>query len=211
MKAKEYPGFFEQDILSKDTEDFENKFREFLGQDNCSTCYIVAGEVCFWKNYSRPSNSNNLTIRLLDHLSKPQNWSQFKNTLYNLEKDPTYENFCSFRDACNQPNGFAVPITYLSFLSPEKYPLADKWVAYWWREYVRSIGGTAFSQREDGWIQTTLETQVIQNWKAYLEWTDFCNNYAEKLSRQSGSHWRARDVEMAVFSAQKSGTALPPI
>ena len=37
-----------------------------------------------------------------------------------------------------------------------------------------------------------------------LPWIDWCQCTADMLNQRTDHHWRARDVEMAVFTAQRS-------
>lgn len=42
-------------------------------------------------------------------------------------------------------------------------------------------------------------------------WMAWCQTMAAKLSQRTGFFWRARDVEMAVFTAQRYGLELNPL
>lgn len=48
---------------------------------------------------------------------------------------------------------------------------------------------------------TTLRDNDFPN---YLNWINWCREMAHKLSRVIKEEWRARDVEMAVFTAQRN-------
>lgn len=163
--------------------------------------FVTAGEVCFWKNYGSHLSRDGITYRLLKLLALNENWKSYVYALVELALAPSFENFNSFMKACGQQNGFATPITFLSFYEPTVYPMVDKIIGFWWNahksEYWKS-DALAFSQRDDGWLQP-----IQQNWDAYLEWADFCKKYSYLLTSKTGSPWRARDVEMAVWEAQK--------
>lgn len=79
--------------------------------------------------------------------------------------------------------------------------MVDKIIGFWWNnnksQYWKNSALT-FSQRDDGWLQPNQ-----QNWDAYLEWVNFCKQYSNLLTSMTGSQWRARDVEIAVWEAQK--------
>ena len=49
------------------------------------------------------------------------------------------------------------------------------------------------------------------HWRFIQDWIKSCRHTANTLSHGSGEHWRARDVEMAVFTAQRSGLPLNPL
>jgi hypothetical protein len=204
----EYPGHFNRVVTPADVVAFEDKFRAMI---EGTGSFEVAGEVCFWKNYGSFQSRNRITQRLLLHLETPRNWAIFMRTLKRLSGAPSFNNFIAFRDACNQPRGFATPITFLAFYDPVEYSMVDKHIAYWWAKNKTEYGFEAspiFSQRSDGWIQTYTSSQDRQNWKAYITWTRFCRDYAELTSRKCRLNWRARDVEMAVWEAQKMGIHL---
>ena len=203
-----YPNYFNYVITPANVVAFEDKSRAMI--DGAGS-FEVAGEVCFWKNYGNFQSRNRITQRLLLHLEIPQNWAIFIRALKRLSKNPSFNNFIAFRKACNQPRGFATPITFLAFYNPVEYSMVDKHIADWWAKNKTEYGfGTSpiFSQRSDGWIQTYTISQNKQNWNAYIAWTRFCRGYAELASRNCRLNWRARDVEMAVWEAQKMGIHL---
>ena len=206
--AREYPGYFNRTITPAGVVEFENIFRASLNEPGH---YQVAGEVCFWKNFGNFQARNRITKRLLDHLSVRANWATFVNVVRTISQNPTFEKLDALCQACGQPNGFATPITFVAFYDPDHFPMVDKHIAYWWRIHPATFGhaqATAFSQRNDGWIQTTNAGNRKQNWKAYLDWKAFCCVYAERLTQRCGTEWRARDVEMAVWIAQKNNLVL---
>ena len=59
---------------------------------------------------------------------------------------------------------------------------------------------------DDGLIKGTRES-----WKAYLGWAEFCRQVAQQLWALTGHRWGARDVEMAVWTAQRKSLCLPPL
>ena len=42
----------------------------------------------------------------------------------------------------------------------------------------------------------------------YLNWVNWCQEVAQVLTELTSKQWRARDVEMAVFTAQRNGMTL---
>jgi len=169
--SEDYPGFFNQTITPADIQEFEDTFRAAV--DGAGS-YEVAGEECFWKNYGNFQARNRITQTLLLHLQVRENWINFTEAVRSLSVDPSHGNFLSLRDACNQPRGFATPITFLAFYDPMKYPMVDKHIANWWAANRAKHGyGTSrsFSQRSDGWIQTYSISQTRRNWNAYIFWT----------------------------------------
>jgi hypothetical protein len=52
---------------------------------------------------------------------------------------------------------------------------------------------------------------TIFDYPFYEQWIQWCRSKANQLSRLSYFPWRARDVEMAVTTAQRTDLKLPPI
>lgn len=207
-KSADYPNFFNHIIRPTDVITFEDKFRTAI--DN-SGSFEIAGEVCFWKNYGNIQARNRVTLKLLTYLKDSSNWDEFIQAIKQVSKNPSYDNFIILRDTCNQPRGFATPITFLSFYKPIECPMVDKHIAYWWATNRIRFGyddHSEFSQRDDGWIQTNTISQIKQNWDAYIAWKTFCNDYTTRISNNCRLNWRARDVEMAVWEAQKNNIHL---
>jgi hypothetical protein len=206
--AVNYPGYFNRVITPNDVTAFENEFRRAIDEGGS---FEIAGEVCFWKIYGVPQSRDRRTQTLLDYLSSPANWNSFVRSIQEVSNNPSYDNFIALQNACNQPRGFAIPVTFLSFYKPTDYPMVDKHIAHWWAKNRAKYGYEAtpiFSQRYDGWIQTYTTSQKKQNWRAYIAWKTFCNDYAARIAKNCGLHWRARDVEMAVWEAQKNDIPL---
>jgi hypothetical protein len=204
--AKEFSGYFIDIINPKNTRNFEDKFRQSVVDGFLLDQYIVCGEVYFWKNNKSP-DKNAKTNEILQHLKTTEHQKIFIETLTELTQNPVHNNFSNFRNACDLPNGFASPITYLSFFQPHEYPMIDRVIANWWKSNTERFGllkAPLFIQRKsDGWIQAVSKRDSTVNWKAYIAWKDFCNYYRKILTDLTKSSWRARDVEMAVWESQK--------
>lgn len=206
--SNKFINYFNDVVTPKNTTNFEDKFRIVV---NRGVVRESAGEVCYWKNYGSFQNRNRLTDKILEYLEKPSAQQKFACSVKAIEANPSFSNFKNLQYSCGQKNGFATPITFLAFFNPQIYPMVDKHIAYWWNANKSKYGfecEASFSQRNDGWIQTTITSQTKQNWHAYLAWTAFCNAYSEKLSVTYNQSWRARDVEIAVWEAKKKGIEL---
>ena len=204
--ADEYPGHFRCIIGSRDVAGFEALFREAV-EDRGS--YEVAGEVCYWKNFGSHLSRDRITYALLKHLARRENWGMFSERVKGICTSPSFYAFRRLQAATGQPHGFATPLTFVSFYDPASFPMVDKHIAYWWAASKKRFGLAAppcFSQRDDGWIETTTKAKTEQNWGAYMAWTRFCRDYAQRLGG-----WRARDVEMAVWMAQQLDKDLPAL
>lgn len=202
--ARNYRDHFNHIISPANIIEFEDRFRESIDQFGS---FVTAGEVCFWKNYGSPQKRRDeLTMKLLQHLQVSDNWNNFVQAIRELSNDPSWDNFKALQKTSNQPSGFATPLTFLAFYRPVKYPMADKHIAFWWAENrARHDYGSSpvFSQQFDGWIKP-----VKQSWEAYICWARFCREYARLIMRDYAMNWRARDIEMAVWEAQKRGLQL---
>lgn len=201
--AKHYPGYFNRIITPANTTTFEDRFRHAI---DGSLSFEIAGEVCFWKNYGNPQTRDKLTLRLLMHIQVSDNWDNLVQAIKDLFNDPSYNNFIALQKACDQASGFATPLTFLAFYRPTEYPMVDKHIAFWWKSNRARYGygnSPIFSQRHDGWIQP-----VPKSWKAYISWAKFCREYARLVMINCALNWRARDIEMAVWEAQKRSLSL---
>lgn len=210
--AFKYPSHFNRIVTSKNTYDFEDSFRFAIQNQGNDEEFLIAAEVVYWKNYGNHLARTNVTRRLIDHFKTKPLWNSFCKTVIGFAKVPTISKLQLLQQACGQAKGFATPITFVAFYDPENFPMVDKHIGYWWNTNIgiRLQGtSTTFSQRnDDGWIQTTTDKQQEQNWVAYCAWTKFCRNSSNILTNLTGSHWRARDVEIAVWESQKRNIML---
>ena len=204
--AANYPGYFDCIINADNVVEFENTFRKAINEAKEDGRFTIAGEVCFWKNYGNAQARNRVTQALLDHLSSPDNRKESTRRIQEISNNPSYNNFVALRDVCNQPRGFATPITFLAFYKPTKYPMVDKHIANWWKVHKADYGfgdSPNFSQRYDGWIQTYATSQSKLNWDAYISWRRFCNDYVVRMAKNCRLDWRATDVEITSLGSPK--------
>jgi hypothetical protein len=206
--AAEHEDFLNRIIQPADLVDFENRFRVAIEKNGP---YQLAGEVCFWKNYGNFQARNNITKKIMGYLRDAKIWINFCKLVNLTSNNFSYDNFKILRNECNQKRGFATPITFIAFYNPIEYPMVDKHIAHWWATNKEKFGyesSPIFFQRNDGWIQAVTNLQTEQNCEAYLEWKQFCIDYAKKLNAKCNFNWRARDVEMAVWESEKNGISL---
>jgi hypothetical protein len=200
--AANYPGYFNRVIRPADVMAFEDAFRTAVNE---AGPFEIAGEVCFWKNYGVFQARNRVTQKLLTHLAERVNWDRFVRAVKRVSNNPSYDSFVTLQVTCNQLYGFATPITFLAFYKPTEYPMADRHIANWWRAHKADYGfgdSPDFSQY-NGVIQACKIS-----WNAYIAWRKFCCDYAVRMAKNWGLNWRARDVEMAVWEAQKKNVSL---
>ena len=91
----------------------------------------------------------------------------------------------------------ATSATFPAFLRPDLFPMVDTQVTKWvennpWIGMVAPRLGKA-------------EVLHEKHWDYIWAWIQWCRETAIKL----GPDWTPRDVEMAVFTAQRSGLLLP--
>jgi tetratricopeptide (TPR) repeat protein len=197
---------FTATIDSSNTKIFEEAFRTVI-EAKLYSKYSIVGEVCYWKLFKKP-DPNSLTTRMLHLLENQEKFLEFCINLHNLSENPTLNNFKKFRHSCGQSNGFAVPITFLSFYRSSQYPMADAYVSLWWNKNKSKFGyGSSNDFIPKGRISGEAE-YIDHNWGAYGQWTHFCQKYSLLLTSKTQTIWRARDVEMAIFYNQQKGGIL---
>ena len=139
----------------------------------------------FWKLYTGPFGAAHRTAdKLLGAGASPADlWSSCSAYVEN----PSLESFRAFRRKLFTTPVVATAATFPAFICPERFPMVDKQVTKWALE--NGSGGDVL--RESHW-------PFVESWIAWCQFT------AGKLSQCSGCTWRARDVEMAVFTAQRA-------
>jgi hypothetical protein len=116
------------------------------------------------------------------------------------------EDFDNFRKLFRfQGEGIAVVATFPAFLDPVNFPMVDRRIAKWVNMHYIQFNATCpdapqlmpFSS-----ISTSPYTTLsMKDFPFYLRWIHWTRSMAEKLTKATGISWRARDVEMAVFTA----------
>lgn len=206
--ARNYPSSFKNIIEPSDIVMLESSFRVAIDEDGS---FEIAGEICFWKNYGYERDRDRITKGILDYLKDKSNWNNFRQAVKRLSIAPGYENFVNLQEACNQLSGFATPITFLSFYNPCEYPMVDRYIADWWNRFrgkYWDAPSPTFMLDDNGQISTLTSQQRERNWNAYLSWTQFCREYANRISKNCNLNWRARDVEMATWVVRNNPTSL---
>lgn len=199
-EAWRFPCHFKKDIIGdrESTMKFENYFREKARQS-----IEVYFEVIFWKLFSqkniRDKKTTEIIKEIIERKTKPEE-------LYGAIKDftvnPSKSKLQELRSLLNiKTNVLAIPLTFVAFFCPEKYPMVDKNVAKWVNKNLakhnqnRQAKLTPFVSLEKSTSLTDVDFQ------SYLNWVDWCNETAQILTDNTSIKWRARDVEMAVFTA----------
>ena len=99
----------------------------------------------------------------------------------------------------------ATAATFPAFICPEEFPMVDTQIARWVRENGHLHGYPGEIDR--------VPTAAIKesHWPFVASWMAWCRTMSAEFSRRTGFFWRARDVEMAVFTAQRCGLELNPM
>ncbi|MYC33785.1 MAG: hypothetical protein F4X64_11495 [Chloroflexi bacterium] len=214
--AQMYPGWFKWDTGNGDrarTMEFEKRFRK-LAPDHLEAWY----EVVFWKLYSSDGAASHRARTVINAIkesgvSAPQLWLLCQRYI----DEPNRENFQSFRQNLVTSSAVAVAATFPAFACPEKFPMVDKHVTDWARHNGSHHGnqkpvGTILAEAPDlSGSVTALRDDLMVHRRFVQSWNDWCQFIAELLNQRTNRHWRARDVEMAVFTAQRDGLPLNPL
>ena len=111
------------------------------------------------------------------------------------------QTFRAFRQNIAKTDALATAATYPAFLRPDIFPMVDTQTAEW----VRNNRWTGIRNVPD--VKGDGKVLTERHWEYVRDWIVWCRNTAMRL----GSEWTARDVEMAVFTAQRNKWKLPPL
>ncbi len=213
--AGKFPGWFEKDLVAgcpSETTAFEDRFRK-LAPHHLEAWY----EVVFWKMYSQEFRRDAVATRTITNVEKTgvsasDLWGLCHEYMDTLDKK-------SFRNLRNKLFGYmiATAATFPAFIDPLNFPMVDTQVARWARtnasrfSYAQVGGPLLLQGPEFGRSATALDDRLNRHWNFVMSWYEWCRFTAELLSDRTDRTWRARDVEMAVFHAQRSGLDLSPL
>ena len=209
--AQRFPNHFKM-IIQGDREStikFENYFRE---NNQAIESWF---EVVFWKMYSQPQFSNPQTCSIVKRFTSCK-VSAFSllNTANKFMRSETFEdahkNFDVYRSCFGySTKAIATVATFPAFLDPNNFPMVDTRVAKWVNsqymvhnkhdsqgpQLIRSVYGNGSSSN----------VLTMEDFNFYYHWILWTRQIAKKLNIETNFHWRARDVEMAVFTAWGKG------
>jgi len=197
-RASEYSSFFNQSILGdrESTMAFEKRF-----QKNAEGDIGVFLEVIYWKLYTKPPYiKNELTKkREKEEISSKELWDSIQKFIESPEKD----NLKNIRRKLGfNTKVLAVPLTLVAFANPKKFPMIDKNVADWVNENYSKHND---NRRNDlTRFEKNYSSLRDNDFDNYLNWVDWSREVAQILTKKTELNWRARDVEMAIFTAQQS-------
>jgi len=199
-RADHFPDYFIGSIPGNraSTIEFENRFRADSG--NCVEPYF---EVVFWKLYSRRDRRQKGTDRIVDHvLQTGVTAPELRTAIDSFVEKPTEPNLSVLRALLGiKTQVLAVVLTFPAFLDPVGYPMIDTQTARW---ITANLSNHNRNRRnlltpfQFGY--TSLRYNDFPN---YLNWVRWCREVADVLTDSTDMEWRARDIDMAVFTAAR--------
>ncbi len=200
--AQKHRGWFDLKIVPGDlsqTMSFETRFRE-----QARNHLEVWSEVVFWKLFSGgTSRAAKRADALLGSGAAPTDlWASCANYI----ASPNLESFRAFRCKLFRQPVVATAATFPAFICPDRFPMVDTQVTRWASENsdahrYSGVGGPNLECVPELRPGAVLRER---HWRFVESWTAWCQFTAGMLSQRTQRAWRARDVEMAVFSAQRS-------
>ena len=217
--ANKYDGWFESKICGclDSTRAFQKRFAE-----NAPYHLEAWYEVVYWKYYFIPNRmkrdcATRSIIRNIRQSGVTANelWELCSNYI----ESSKFGKFFLFQNKIVRSDGaVTVPATFPAFINPKDFPMVDSQVDKWVRENgeghsYKSCGGPILSKvlvKLTNPIFPPMD-ELIGQWKCVKSWIKWCRFTAGQLTELTGCVWSPRDVEMAVFTAQRTGRTLNPL
>ena len=170
-----------------DTLSFQDWFRENAGK-TLESWFKVAR----WKS---PRSADKTIAQIMRSGVSPE---RLEKLCRDYTERPSRQTFHEFRQNISKTEALATAATYPAFIRPDVFPMVDTQTAEWVRNNVwtgvRNVpdvsGGKVLYER---------------HWQYVWDWIKWCRNAASIM----GNEWTPRDVEMAVFTAQRNKWKLP--
>ena len=119
----------------------------------------------------------------------------------NYIEHPCLRTFREFRHNIAKTGALATAATYPAFIRPDIFPMVDTQTAEWALENKWTRIRNVPDVRGNG------KVLYERHWKYVSDWIEWCREAAGYL----GNEWTPRDVEMAVFTAQRKKWQLLPL
>ena len=208
-----YPGFFESNICGclDSTRAFQDRFRR-----NAPYHLEAWYEVIFWKMYSQNRKDSKTKDAIQNIRESGVNHKHLWTLCQSYLEYPERQSFRAFQKNLFSTEAVPIAMTFPAFLSPEKFPMVDSEITRWSYQNHASHaynlqGGPVLSEPPDMDKVTTLLYSNTKHREFIESWIKWCRFTASKLHTLTGDEWSARDVEMAVFTAQWTGRTLNPL
>jgi len=204
-RCDDFHGFFKLSLIGDrfSTIEFERRFQT-MGPSNIESFF----EVAYWKYYSQANRREQGTKRVVDHvttnaISPDMLWGAIEGFIQSQTKN----NLQRIRGALGiKSRVLALALTFPALASPSTLPMVDNQVARWVNKHLtphninRKHTLSPFILK-----RTSLQDDDFPN---YLNWVAWCRETSDILSTITSTVWRPRDVEMAVFTAQRNNMPL---
>jgi hypothetical protein len=196
-----HPGWFVDDLSAGDCEQtkrFEARFRK-LGPANIEAWF----EVVYWKLYSQPLVRNGTTRTIFEGFKDRHIGSNdLHEALSAYVAAPSRDSFNAFRALFGfHTSVIAIVATFPAFQDPETHPMVDTRIAKWVEVCMKQHNAVDPNGPQLTKFPLTGTVLTMSAFDAFQDWRQWCIRTARKLSAQTHTSWRARDVEMAVFHA----------
>ena len=215
--ARLYPGWFEYDIRIgglDETAAFEGRFRE-LAPNHIEAWY----EVVYWKMASQRGRADYRTRTVINRINA---LGVTANELWVLcrefveSQDMDRGRFRRFREKLFSSTVVATAATFSAFLDTDRFPMVDTQIANWCRENRSQHEYTQVGVVLEEPPEFTQNMTVIyeRHWGFIQSWIYWCRHTRDILNKHPQStkrDWTARQVEMAVFTAQSRCLTLNPL
>jgi hypothetical protein len=207
-RASEFPGFFTRSIPGDraSTMEFEDYFR--ASSAHSIEPYI---EVAFWKLCGKKKRFEGRVNTLTDHLGgQGVTASELRCAVDRFLEKPTKPNLSVLRALLGiKADVLALALTFPAFVDPALFPMVDNNAARWVKRHHADFSrNSEHSLTPFRLNYTSLRYNDFEN---YLNWVYWCRETAEILTCRTDVEWRARDVEMAVFTTEREGLSLNPL
>lgn len=206
--SNKHQNFFDLEIMGdrKSTIQFEKRFRENSDKID-AWC-----EVIFWKLYSQGGRAEINTKLCWDYWrDKDITGKDLRTAAEIFIKKQDKSSLKEYKYLWPFTSGaITILITHISFLKPEEFPMADSRIAKWVnQQYISNIFNRCVPC-EHQLIKPNCKISGINlsDFEFYIHWISWTRYMATKLTEETDIKWRARDVEMAVFTAQGNN---PPL
>ena len=210
-QAENFPKFFDRQIKGdrSSTMDFEDYFRVTI--QNIEVWY----EVVFWKLGKQWRDNTTTEIIERFNVQPAVTVQKLTTHLKTFIDNPNKKNFNNFRELFGfRTESIAIVATFPAFSDPVRFPMVDARVAKWVNAHLdihnaKNPKGLQLIKSRYGQNQSTVLTMSDFNfYSCWINWTRYMANKLSQLT--NNKEWRARDVEMAVFTAWGGGKCSHP-
>ncbi len=197
----QFPGFFKITIAGdrQSTMELENHFQK-TASENIAPFF----EVIYWKLYSRHNICQNRTRERVCYVQRhgitcKQLWEATLEfvEVHNIANLRKIRKLMGFTTAV-----LATPLTLPAFANPKRIPMIDMHVAQWVNCHIADHNRNRLNKLSRFHLNySSLRDNDFPN---YLDWVAWSQEVAQVLTKLDKNEWRVRDVEMAVFTAQRN-------